>query len=57
MAFGLLGGLIGLLLIFFGGFLVFFLPAAVHHQPKDFAIGGIIIGLFCAIIGFFLLLF
>ena len=61
MAFGLIGQLIGILLILFGGFMVFFFPASSEkptgHQPEKFSISGIIIGLLSLVIGVMLLFY
>ncbi len=69
MAFGLLGQLIGILLILFGGYMVFLFPSyadpqsstgsrqTVGHQPSEFSISGIVIGLISLVIGFMLLFF
>ncbi len=57
MAFGLLGAIIGFLLICLGGFLVFFLHTTEMHQPKEFSLSSIVIGLLFLLFGFLLLLF
>jgi len=60
--FGLIGQLIGILLIIFGGFLVFFFPAYSEksvpgHQPLSFGVSGIVIGLISLVFGFILLFY
>lgn len=63
MAFGLLGQLIGVLLILFGGFLIVIFPAystderAPGHQPVSFTISAIFIGILCLFIGALLIFF
>ena len=69
MAFGLLGQFIGILLILFGGYMVFLFqsyadPASsrgprqtVGHQPSEFSVSGIFIGLVCLVLGFMLLFY
>ena len=63
MAFGLLGFLFGILMIVFGGFMIGLFPAyssskeAPGHQPADFTISAIFIGLVCLFVGVLLILF
>ena len=63
MAFGILGFLIGILMLLFGGFMVFFFPSysdsgrATAHQPIEFSVSGIVIGLVSLLIGFMLMFF
>jgi len=51
--FGLLGAIIGIILIIVGGYMFFFMPMAMEHQP-DFGLSGIILGLILMIVGFVL---
>ncbi len=58
--FGLLGFLVGILFIFLGGFMTFFLPSVSGHlkyQPDDLSIGSIIIGFIFLVFGFILVIF
>ena len=49
--FGLWGLGIGILLLLFGIFSVFFYPSSEKHQETDLAIGGVILGVIALIIG------
>ena len=55
--FGLWGLGIGILLLLFGVFCVFFYPSSEKHQETDLAIGGVIIGVISLIIGAVLIFF
>lgn len=63
MAFGLIGLFAGVLLILFGGFMVFLFPTysesgkATGYQPQSFSISGIFIGLISLAAGFILVFF
>jgi hypothetical protein len=47
----------GLLLLVFGGFMILKFPDIDVYQPKGYTITGIFIGIICAVIGVYLLLF
>jgi len=47
----------GLLLLVFGGFMVLKFPDIDVYQPSGYAMTGIFIGIVCAIIGIYLLIF
>jgi len=47
----------GLLLLVFGGFMVLKFPDIDVYQPSGYAMTGIFIGIICAIIGIYLLIF
>ena len=49
--FGLGGFLIGILLLLFGVFCIFFFPSSQTHQEGSLTIGGIFIGVVSLIIG------
>ncbi len=49
--FGWLGIGIGILLIVLGGWLVFFFPSTVEHQPEQFGWTAIVLGIVLIIIG------
>ncbi len=49
--FGLWGLVIGVLLLLFGIFCVFFFPSSEKHQEQELAIGGVFIGVVSLIIG------
>ncbi len=51
MIFGFWGVIIGIILIFIGGFLFFLFPGTAEHQPAEFTVSGIIIGLVLIIVG------
>ena len=53
--FGFLGWIFGFLLVLAGIFLVFFFPAALHHQPDSFAMTGVVMGLIFWVVGFALI--
>ena len=55
--FGVIGLLGGILLIFLGGFLVFFFPSEGRHQQQSLSMGGIIIGFIFLLFGFILVIF
>jgi hypothetical protein len=57
MAFGILGIIIGILLILFGGYLVIFFPSAAHTQPPSMTTGAIVLGFLCVVVGILLLVF
>jgi len=49
--FGIAGILVGLLLVLVGGFLVFFFPNTMEHQPPPFDTVGVVLGFILLIIG------
>lgn len=49
--FGILGILVGIVLILIGGFLVFFFPGAMEHQPPPFDVVGVVLGFILIIAG------
>jgi len=55
--FGVWGIFFGILLGFFGIFMVFFFPNVGEHQDENFAVSGIVIGIVSLVIAFFLLFF
>ncbi len=57
MVFGILGQILGVLFVIFGGFLIFFLPSSSDWTPKAFSLSGIVIGLLLLIFGGILIFF
>ncbi len=55
--FGVIGIIVGILLGAFGLFMVFFFPTASEHQPEEFTIAGIIMGVVCLAASFFLIFY
>ena len=49
--FGIGGIIVGILLMLFGVFCVFFFPSSYYHQEESLTIGGIVIGVLSLIIG------
>jgi hypothetical protein len=49
--FGLAGIIVGILLLLFAAFMVFFFPAAQEHQPGGFGWNGVLFGFVVGIIG------
>jgi hypothetical protein len=49
--FGWMGIIVGVLLLLFAAFMVFFFPAAQEQQPHGFGLNGIIFGFIAGIIG------
>jgi hypothetical protein len=51
--FGWVGLIIGILLLLFAAFMIFFFPAAAEHQPPQHGVGwnGVIFGFIAGIIG------
>jgi NhaP-type Na+/H+ or K+/H+ antiporter len=50
--FGWIGIIVGILLLLFAAFMVFFYPAASHeHQPDPYGWNGVIFGFIAGIIG------
>ena len=49
--FGLLGLGVGILLLLFGAFCIFFFPSSRAHQEESLTIGGIVMGLVSLLIG------
>ncbi len=55
--------ILGVIMIFIGGFLVIFFPGIIHHQETgskrapqtSFGLGGIVVGLILIIVGGFIL--
>lgn len=52
--FGLLGVIVGIILIIVGGYMVFFLPMSIYHQP-EFGYTGVFLGIVFLIVGFVLI--
>ncbi|HLD57172.1 MAG TPA: hypothetical protein VJA47_02640 [archaeon] len=55
--FGILGFIVGILLIFLGGFMAFLFPSDDRHMADSMAVGGIVIGLVILLFGFILVIF
>ena len=55
--FGWIGGIIGVLLILLGGFLVIFFPFTSEEQPESMAMTAIVTGFVLLVIGGVLLFF
>ena len=55
--FGVLGIFAGILLGAFGLFMVFFFPNTSEHQSEEFTIAGIIMGIACLALSFFLIFY
>ncbi len=53
--FGWTGVIIGILLLLFAGFMIFFFPAAREQQPQGFGWNGVLLGFIAGIIGLALL--
>ena len=53
--FGWVGLIIGILLLLFAAFAIFFYPAAAEHQPHGFGWNGVILGFIAGLIGVALL--
>ncbi|MCD6496527.1 MAG: hypothetical protein J7K54_04620 [Candidatus Aenigmarchaeota archaeon] len=53
--FGLWGLAIGILLMAFGVFAVFFFPNSSTHQEESLTIGGVVLGIIALVIGGMLL--
>lgn len=49
--FGWTGIIIGILLMLFAAFMIFFFPAAGEHQPLGTDVNGVILGFIAGIIG------
>ncbi|MCK4428966.1 MAG: hypothetical protein KAU95_01215 [Candidatus Aenigmarchaeota archaeon] len=49
--------IVGIILTFFGGFMVVKFPQPGDYQPKEFSLLGILIGLFCLFLGLYWVLF
>jgi len=49
--FGWIGIIVGILLLLFAAFMVFFFPAPTVHQSESFGWNGILIGFIAGIIG------
>jgi hypothetical protein len=49
--FGLWGLGIGIMMLLFGVFAVFFFPSSLTHQEKNLSVGGIFMGILALIIG------
>ena len=55
--FGLLGAIIGILLLLWAVFMLFFFPAITEHQTEHFGKNGIIFGFFLVLVGALLVFF
>jgi len=53
--FGWIGAIVGILLLLFAAFMVFFFPSPVAHQPESFGWNGVLIGFIAGIVGVALL--
>ncbi len=49
--FGIVGIVVGVLMLLFGAFCVFFFPSSHIHQQQELAMGGVIIGIVSLLIG------
>ncbi|MCX6814815.1 MAG: hypothetical protein NTY20_04170 [Candidatus Aenigmarchaeota archaeon] len=49
--FGWTGIIVGILLLLFAAFMIFFFPASKEHQPDPYGFHGVLLGFIAGIIG------
>jgi len=49
--FGLAGIIVGILLLLFAAFMIFFFPMSREHQPDPYGFNGVLLGFIAGIIG------
>jgi len=49
--FGWTGVIIGILLLLFAAFMIFFFPASKEHQPDPYGFNGVLFGFIAGLIG------
>ncbi|MEM7815848.1 MAG: hypothetical protein QXN71_01880 [Candidatus Aenigmatarchaeota archaeon] len=51
LMFGWIGTIVGILLLLFAAFMIFFFPAAEEHQPRGVDVNGVVFGFIAGLLG------